>query len=522
MDLTHFLRKLVFFVISFWLVAPVFFGVAMAAQSGITVTEQVIDNSSGGGVSGAAAVAAAPGPTPTPTPVPVAVTPPLPTILPVVAPTLTPTPTPEVAPSTPQPTPVSPSTPSAEIIGPTGGAGSGSSSGGGGGGGGFIGGFTQAVTSVTESLTKATQSIIQNSKVIVQEVSRVSGIVAQNTAKVVKSPAGRVATKIAEPIGAVAGGVAVGSQVLVSTMTVTSFSDVYLLIIKMFGLFVGLFRKRRKPWGTVYDSVTKRPLDPAYVVIKKEGGDEVSDAITDLDGRFGFFLPIGKYSMDASKTNYAFPSKQLSGKYQDELYENIYHGDLVENSEGEVIVRNIPLDPVNFDWNEFEKNKQQLFRLYSEKERKWKRAFNYIYNFGFFAALLTAVLDGSYFNYSFLTFYLVIMLYQTFFIWRHTAVTLKYADSGEPIPYSIVKLFSAEANNEVKSVVTDQLGRFYLLVGQGKYYLTVDAKQPDASYKRIYQSEVMDLKNGIVPSDIIVPSIPKDYEPHEAKDEVKI
>jgi hypothetical protein len=330
----------------------------------------------------------------------------------------------------------------------------------------------------------------------------VSGVI-EGTGEIVRSPAGKVLTAITQPVGVVSGGVAIGSQILISTTSVTSFADIYLLILRGIGLVLGLFRKKRKPWGTVYDSVTKRPLDPAYVTITKDGV-EVSDAITDLDGRFGFFVPPGKYTLTAGKTNYSFPSSKLAGKDKDELYESLYQGNEVENKEGEVIMKNIPLDPVTFDWNEFEKNKQNLFRLYSEKEKKWKMAFDYVYKVGFFGALLAAIFNGNYLNYMFVVFYGVINIYQTFFIKKRMAVSLKYAGTNEPIPYSIVKLFSAEAGNQVKSVVSDQLGRFYLLVGPGKYYMTVDAKLPDASYKTIYKSEIMNLKDGIVPNDIII------------------
>ncbi len=506
-----FLFKLTFFLISLVFVLPFFYNVTSAAETSLTITQEVIDNSSsggGGGGSGAASVVVSVPPAPTPTPAIKTVSPP---------PTPTPTPTPAPTP-VPTPTVESPAGPGAGTpeVGTSGsGVSSGSETGGessgGGGGSGIIASFTQNITVLGESLTKVAQAVVESSKVVAREVARVSKIIAKNTEEIVQSPAGRVTAKLVQPLGAISGGVAVGSQVLLSTVTVTSFSDVYLIILKGFGLLAGFFRKKRKPWGTAYDSVTKRPLDPAYVVIKNQAGDEISDAITDLDGRFGFFVPAGKYTMDASKTNYAFPSKKLVGKERDEVYEGLYHGDPVENKEGEVVVRNIPLDPVNFDWNEFEKNKQNLFRLYSEKEKKLRKAFDYIYNFGFFGSLLAAVFDGNYFNYTFLVLYLGVIIYQKFFIYKRTAVTLKYAKNNEPIPYSIIKLFSPETGNQVKSVVSDQLGRFYLLVGVGKYYLTVDAKQPDASYKSIYKSEIMDLKKGIVPLDIIVPGGSEDY-----------
>jgi hypothetical protein len=56
----------------------------------------------------------------------------------------------------------------------------------------------------------------------------------------------------------------------------------------LFGL-----KKKAPPWGVVYDSVTKRPLDPAYVVLKNLQGKQIASAITDLDGRYGFLVEPG-------------------------------------------------------------------------------------------------------------------------------------------------------------------------------------------------------------------------------------
>ncbi len=492
----------------------VFSSIAQATGSSITLTQQVVDNSSGGGSGGAgagSASASAPAPTPTPTPAPT----PVPTPTPVPPPTPTPIPTPEI---TPTPSPELSETPSEEApsgvgtdtgtgaLGSTG-SDTGDSGGAGGGASGIVNTFTQAVSSIAESVTDAFLVGAEGVRVFASEAVRISKILSDGTGQIVRGPVGKIVTTIVEPIGVLSGVVAVTSQVLISTTTITSFSDIYLLLVRGVGLVLGFFRKRRKPWGTVYDSVTKRPLDPAYITIQKEDGEEISDAITDLDGRFGFFVPPGRYSLSASKTNYSFPSRVLVGRDRDEMYESLYHGDFLENKEGEVVVRNIPLDPIGFDWNEFEKNKQSLFRLYSEKEKKWKKVFDYVYKVGFFGAVLAGIFNGNYLNYTFIGFYLLISIYQIFFISKRMAVTLKYGSNDEPIPYSIIRLFSAEAGNEVKSVVSDHLGRFYMLVGPGKYYLTVDAKQPDASYKRIYKSEIMDLKNGIVPSDIIVPNV---------------
>ncbi|HEY4514721.1 MAG TPA: hypothetical protein VJJ22_01015 [Candidatus Paceibacterota bacterium] len=298
-------------------------------------------------------------------------------------------------------------------------------------------------------------------------------------------------------------------QTLILTTKVTSFYDLYLLILRFGGVLLGILgiRRKHKPWGTVYDSVTKRPLDPAYVQVREISTDgkskSVADAITDLDGRYGFLIPGGVYTLEAGKTNYTFPSVVLSGKHTDELYDNLYYGEELVTSQGELITRNIPLDPVGFDWNEFVKNKQALFRLYSRKEKVKAFIFDSLYLLGFLFTLLATIISPSVFNFILLGIYVVVFIFQTYWhsIWK--AITVKDTDN-EPYSFAIVRVFLSNLNQEVKRVVTDGFGRFYLLVSPGTYYITVDAKVGDGSYRRVYRSSSMHLSKGVLSGDIII------------------
>ena len=309
------------------------------------------------------------------------------------------------------------------------------------------------------------------------------------------------------PIGSAIGVITGIAETIIITTNVKSAYDIYLLIMRFFGAvlaFLGL-RRKRKPWGTVYDAVTKRPLDPAYVVVKKEGKD-VAEAITDLDGRYGFLLPGGKYEITVGKTHYSFPSKTLYGKLSDELYTNLYYGEEILTSEGDLITRNIPLDPVDFDWNEFVKNKQTLFRLYSRKEKVRSFIFDVLYVLGFVFTLFSTAISPTPFNFTVLGMYVLLFIIQT--SWKATfkAVTLKDAITGEPYSFGIVRVFLANLNQEVKRVVADQFGRFYLLVSPGKYYFTVDAKQADSSYRRVFRSPDLELHKGVLRGDVLINS----------------
>ncbi|MBI2048812.1 MAG: carboxypeptidase regulatory-like domain-containing protein, partial [Parcubacteria group bacterium] len=146
------------------------------------------------------------------------------------------------------------------------------------------------------------------------------------------------------PLAVTSGLLAGASGALAAGSSIGSIYDLYLILLRAFsaiGSFFGRGRKR-KPWGTVYDSVTKRPLDPAYVSVR-ERGREIATAITDIDGRYSLFLPAGTYEIVVNKTHYKFPSTILAGKDHDELYDHLYHGGPVVAGGAEITALNIPL-----------------------------------------------------------------------------------------------------------------------------------------------------------------------------------
>lgn len=352
-------------------------------------------------------------------------------------------------------------------------------------------GTTTALTIVSDAVEAIVVSVVEN-----------VSLVAIKTEEFVKSPVGKTAVKVAQPVGAISGGVVIGAQVLSASSTVTSVYDIYLLVVRSLGVLFGFYVGKKKPWGTVYDSVTKRPLDPAYVVVKDSADKEIADAITDLDGRYGFFLPSGRYTMTAGKTNYEFPSKVLAGKIRDELYDNLYFGESIDQAEGEVIVRNIPMDPIGFDWNEFEKNKKKLFRIYSRREKIFKSFFNLTYLIGFAMTVASVIFSPNATSYTFFAINIFLVIYFLVVV-KKKAVRVMYGEGFDPIPYAIIKLFSPDTSNEIKSVVADYLGRFYVLTGPGQYRLRVDNKRPDSSYESVYDNPV-DLPKGVISKDIIV------------------
>ena len=272
--------------------------------------------------------------------------------------------------------------------------------------------------------------------------------------------------------------IAVG-QGITGTMLPHAFSlaDTYSIIIRILGLLgeaLGI-KKRTKKWGVVYDSKTKRPIDPAYVKIINEYGKIVSERFTDMEGRFGFLVPPGKYRIEANKTHYSFPSK-LNEK-RDELYDNLYYGEMINIADSSVVNVNIPMDPQGIDWNEEIKKKIMAFN--PTKEILKKRITQTLFLIGFILSPLVYWITPSPFNLAVVFFYFLVLTLGQFGFKPKTFGRIYDKDTGRPIPFAKIKVsFADNPEQIILTAVSDITGRYYILVAaRGSYLLDISGKR---------------------------------------------
>ena len=131
--------------------------------------------------------------------------------------------------------------------------------------------------------------------------------------------------------------------------------NLWLLFIKITSrLLSGLgLRGEHGHWGVVYDSVTKQPIDPAIVkLVEVHSGRVIQTSFTDIRGHYGFLSMPGRFKIFVRKTNYQFPTHRLEGDH-DGIYKNLYRGEFFDLVGGtDVVALNIPMDPINPDWNQ--------------------------------------------------------------------------------------------------------------------------------------------------------------------------
>ncbi|MFA6524597.1 MAG: carboxypeptidase-like regulatory domain-containing protein [Candidatus Paceibacterota bacterium] len=299
--------------------------------------------------------------------------------------------------------------------------------------------------------------------------------------------------------------VAVGAVISLATalfLNPLSAPELVLIPVRLWSLFLTALgiKKRRKPWGTVYDSITKQPLDPVYVSLRNLEGAEIASSITDIDGRYGFLVKPGVYKVVPRKTNYLFPSDKLSKNFRDEFYANLYFGDYINISdEGEIIVKNIPMDPVNFDWNEFEKNKKSLFKFYSRRELLIAKISNWLFGFGFIIAGTALIVSPEKYN------IIIFGVYVLMFILRKTSFKLKAKGrlidkDGSPLSFASIRAYAVDTNVEIAHQASDEMGRYHILLPNGTYYVKIEKKNKDGSYSVVYTSNYFKVVHGVLNS----------------------
>lgn len=266
--------------------------------------------------------------------------------------------------------------------------------------------------------------------------------------------------------------------------------------------FFGL-RKKYKPWGTVYDSQTKQPLDPAYVTLMDLQGKEIATSITDIDGRYGFLVPSGVYTLKAQKTNYTFPSTKLAGKTSDELYTDLYFGGQITLGEEEgVVARNIPMDSLKFDWNEFAKKGHGIMQLYSRFDPVFTRLSDIFFYIGLTISVIAFYLLPEPYNTIVFGLYVILIVLRILGLSPQLSGYVVSRETGRPLSFAIIRVRypdgGAYGQTEIAKRVCDVYGRYYMLVPTGSYVVTIERKNSDGSYSHVFTSSVIRAKKGII------------------------
>jgi prepilin-type N-terminal cleavage/methylation domain-containing protein len=301
-----------------------------------------------------------------------------------------------------------------------------------------------------------------------EEVAAAFGT-AQETAELAREVADRegiqTANKAIVAPAAVIGSVAGVAAALATALPVANAGQFFLLLIAQ--PFMFFTRRKRQGWGTVYHAGTKAPIDLATIRLVEAGTNRpIATKVTDKDGRFAFTPPVGTYRLEALKPGFTFPSAALAGVTDDGTFTDIYHGNLIQVTEGgKTLTVNVPMDSA------FEPE-AEIRVLLSERNKKSIRKAAAAAGplLGLIALIVTPSVPML------LLFLMQLFLYQLFKRLAEPAApksqgTVYDIDTRKPIKGAVVRILSLPYHKVLESKLTDAEGRYSFHVGAGEYYL---------------------------------------------------
>lgn len=301
-----------------------------------------------------------------------------------------------------------------------------------------------------------------------EEVAAALGT-AQETAELARQVAEReevqVANKALVAPAALVGSVASFIAALATAIPFANAGQFFLLIFAQPYLY--FTRRKRQGWGTVYQAGTKVPIDLATIRLVEVGtGRPIATKVTDKDGRFAFTPPAGSYRLEALKPGFSFPSSSLAGVGDDGTYTDIYHGNLINVTEGgKTLTVNVPMDPT------FEPD-AEIHVLLSVRDKKAIR--KTVAALGPFLGLVALLVTPS--VPLFALFLVQLFLYQLFKRLAEPQApksqgTVYDIDTRKALKGAVVRILSLPYHKVLESKVTDAEGRYSFHVGPGEYYL---------------------------------------------------
>lgn len=260
------------------------------------------------------------------------------------------------------------------------------------------------------------------------------------------------------------------------------------LFTEPFLFFTG---KKRKPWGIVYNSLTKQPVDLAMVrLFDSKTKKLVATRITDRRGRFGFIVEEGVFYIEVIKKEFRFPSIKMRER-KEEVYSNVYFGgDIkVRNNDSNIRV-NIPIDPLVDKVGLLEP--ARAIRKYLFRRLNLALAI-----LGPILGAICVWIAPTKLNWFFMFLHIVILTLFIALLFRKPKSRWGYvynSFSRKPIGLSVVRIYNKKYNDLLETQVSDRKGRFGFLVGPDVY--TVTAEKPKYKFPSLHPSKFTDYTGG--------------------------
>jgi hypothetical protein len=295
---------------------------------------------------------------------------------------------------------------------------------------------------------------------VVQKVYETSVTVAETTSQVVETTA---------PVSAAAATVAVPTVSILLLLSQLGENFSFQLILKLLQA-LGLLPKKA-PQGMVFNSLTHEPVAFALLTIRNHGEqhrEKIQETVvTDVHGVYqGISLAPGDYTLTVSHQDFKFPSEQPRPKLVG--FQDFHRGELFKvKSQAENQLFLIPVDPLKK-----EKTKPRL----ADRIKYLLAGFNLTRLTGplFIFSLIVEILYPSWLNVGIVVFYLSIFA-KNWWI-NHSLPHLVgkvLEEHGKPVANAIIRIGTAESNQLVSLITSNEQGIFNLPLKKNLYQIMI-------------------------------------------------
>lgn len=257
-----------------------------------------------------------------------------------------------------------------------------------------------------------------------------------------------------------------------------------------------LARRKRSSTGTIFNSLTRQPVDLSIVrLIDKQKDTVVKSMVTGHAGAYFFLPPPGEYRVEVDKQGFAFPSEFLVGESKKELY---FGESIAVKTKEQVVDKHVPVDP-----------HEETFSRRSFLFAKWKRrVVIVIAALGPIVSFASIFFDFSYFTAAIFALHIIVL---ALFIRLHRKRDVKYGIVYDAQKHAVsgatVSLFNKQYDKLIGYYMSDMFGRYFFPAAIGSFTVKVE-KTGFATQELSLTIDEKAMKKGFVGKDIyLTPSV---------------
>lgn len=254
-----------------------------------------------------------------------------------------------------------------------------------------------------------------------------------------------------------------------------------------------------EPWGTTFDLLTRQPIDLALVVLETSTGDHVAQMVTDLRGRFAFWVNPGVYRLRVERSHFEFPPRHGWVGF-DVAYGFHYNATNIEITKPGVLGIPIPLEQTAYDWNHEKKLTIASGSLNIPLFRR-RLAVSHLLWGAFLIAFAVCIIAPSWVLGVVCGLLGVLLCYR--YQWKHSVRPGRVIGAVPTGTQLRLVAIYPKSNVRIADTTVDAMGRYFVLVPVGTYTIqilsganaTVIHEQKDIDGSLGYIHEVVTVSN---------------------------